>query len=173
MPERFRPPFPILRLVEGQLVQEDGSPVLDPPLSRSFLLQIDEDGAVRYAPDAGSEASEYLAYTVRTAWGTTPAANDRAVLGILDEAWFGTAVLSAISPSVWTGGLRAIPADRANPFVSVNTGRRVTALGAPDYDFGGELRPELGELHQLKHLDLGYGPGYPFAITPPIFTTRG
>ncbi len=161
VPERFRPPFPILRLAEGQPVQADGSPVSDPPISRSFLLQIDPDGAVRYAPDAGFEELEYLAYTVRTAWGTTPAANDRAVLGILDEAWFGTAVLSAISPSVWTGGLWAIPVDRANPFVSVNIDRRVTALGAPDYYFSGELRPELGELHHLEHLDLGYGSGYP------------
>ncbi len=166
VPEAFRPPFAILRLVEGRPVQEDGSPFPDSPAPRSFLLQIDPDGAVHYAEEPGVKNIEYLAYTLRTVWGTTPAANDRAVLEILDEAWFGEAVLSAVSPSrrrrvpQRTGRLGTFLARLFGPdvIVHVNADGRVTALGAPNHNFSGSLRPELGQLHQLGHLDLGNEP---------------
>ena len=166
VPEAFRPPFAILRLVEGRPVQKDGSPFPDSPVPRLFLLQIDPDGAVHYAEEPGVKNIEYLAYTLRTVWGTTPAANDRAVLEILDEAWFGEAVLSAVSPSrrqrvpQRTGRLGTFLARLFGPdaFVHVNADGRVTALGAPNRNFNGSLRPELGQLHQLGHLDLGNEP---------------
>ena len=160
VPEAFRPPFPILRLAEGQPVQEDGSPYPKPPVPYSFLLRIEPDGTVRYADDAWVEEVVYVAYTLHTVWGTTPAANDRAVLEILDETWFGETVLSAVPPPKqievpektfrgWT-----IPAHSVGPFATINLDGRVTALGAPSAWFHGSLRPELGQLHQLERLEL-------------------
>lgn len=160
VPEGFRPPFPIVRLAKGQPVQADGTPYPNPTVSRSFLLQIDPDGAVRYVDDAWVEEVIYVAYTLHTIWGTTPAANDRAVLEILDEAWFGETVLSAVPPPEqievpeetfrgWT-----IPAHQVGPFATINLDGRVTALGAPGAWFHGSLRPELGQLHQLERLEL-------------------
>ncbi len=160
VPEAFRPPFPILRLVEGQPVQADGTPYPNPPVPRSFLLQVDADGAVRYADTAWVEEVVYLAYTLHTVWGTTPAANDRTVLEILDKAWFGETVLSAVPPpeqtevpeKVFRGW--TIPAHRVGPFATINLDGRVTALGAPGAWFHGSLRPELGQLHHLERLEL-------------------
>ncbi len=164
VPEAFRPPFAILRTVQGQPVRADGSPYPNPPVPRSFLLQIDPDGTVHYAGDPWAEDEVFLAYTVHTEWGTTPAANDRAILEILDAAWFGRTVLSAVPPPEQitvpeqTGKVRTIPAHLSGPFVTINKEGRVTALGAPDSDLEGPLLAELGQLNQLEILDLHYSP---------------
>lgn len=160
LPEGFRPPFPIIRLAEGVPVQEDGSPCSNPPRARSFLIQIEPDGAVLYADEGWVNDVAYTAYSLQTIWGTTPAANDRAVLEILDAAWFGETILSAVPPPVqievpektfrgWT-----TPAHRTGPFVTIDVDGRVTEVGAPEGHFHGPLRPELGELHNLERLEM-------------------
>ena len=115
VPAPFRPPYSILRSAEGTPVLADGAPDPDHPEPRRFLLRVDPDGTVRYANEAPMEAAEYLAYALHTVWGTTPAANDRAVLEILDEHWFGEILLSAEPPPaqfevpahVWGSGTHA------------------------------------------------------------------
>ncbi len=124
---------------------------------------------------AGPEhTGRFLAYSLHTTWGTTPAANDRAVLEVLDRHWFRRTLLSAEPPpvqfevpehSVHRQG--TFPAARVGAFVTFDADGRVTALGAPTnepkeragapvYDFHSPLLPELGQLHHLEHLDLGY-----------------
>ena len=53
-----------------------------------------------YVDDDHVEGVGHLAYALDTVWGTTPTANDRAVLEILDEYWFGETLLSAEPPPV-------------------------------------------------------------------------
>ena len=119
-------------------------------------------------------ASRFLAYSLHTTWGTTPAANDRAVLEILDRHWFGETVLSAEPPPVQFEVSEhsehrrgTFPAARVGAFVTFDADGRVTVLGAPSneskeragapvYNFNGPLLPELGQLHHLEHLDLSY-----------------
>ena len=98
VPEGFRPPYPVLRTAEGTPVLADGAPDPDHPEPRRFLLRVDPDGTVHYADDTDVQGAGYLAYTLHTVWGTTPAANDRAVLEILDRHWFGETLLSAQPP---------------------------------------------------------------------------
>ena len=124
--------------------------------------------------DAPGQAGRFQAYRLDTVWGTTPAANDRAVLEILDRHWFGETLLSAEPPPVQfevpehSEHMRGtFPAARVGAFVTFDADGRVTALGAPYnepktavgapvYNFNGPLLPELGQLHHLEHLDLGY-----------------
>ncbi len=181
VPVPFRPPYPILRSAQGTPVLADGTPDPDSPELRRFLLQVEPDGHVRYADDTAVEDAEHLAYSLHTVWGTTPAANDRAVLEILDEHWFRETLLSAVLPpaqfevparELRQGYFReTIPAANLGAFVTFDADGRVTALGAPTraldwspewdpespiYHFHGPLLPELGQLHRLEHLDLGY-----------------
>ena len=165
VPEGFRPPYPVLRTAEGTPVRADGTPDPDHPEPRRFRLRVEPNGAVHYADDARVEGVGHLAYRLDTVWGTTPAANDRAILEILDAHWFGEILLSAVPPSVQievaeeTHKERTIPAHQRDVFVSLNADGRVTALGGFPNDFNyfrGSLLPELGQLHQLEHLDLGY-----------------
>ncbi len=230
VPDGFRPPYPILRTVEGRPVLADGTPNPDHPAPRRFLLRVDPDGDVHYVDDARVEGEDrqayclnlvgltgvgigtgslrppagiaagtlrapagaaqppppsrcaagpehtgrFLAYSLDTVWGTTPAANDRAVLEVLDRYWFRRTLLSAEPPpvqfevpehSVHRQG--TFPAERVGAFVAFDADGRVTALGAPTneakapagapvYEFHGPLLPELGQLHHLEHLDLSY-----------------
>ncbi len=124
---------------------------------------------------AGPEhTGRFLAYSLHTTWGTTPAANDRAVLEVLDRHWFRRTLLSAEPPPVQFEvpahveiKRGTIPGATVGAFVTFDADGRVTALGAPTnepkeragapvYDFHGPLLPELGQLHHLEHLDLGY-----------------
>lgn len=156
VPEGFRPPFSIVRLVVGHPVQADGTPFLYPPAPRSFLLQIDADGAVRYADDGWVAEVSYFAYNVHTVWGTTPAANDQAVLAILDDHWFDETTFG-VAPRLKKTDLAEFKTERRfGSYVVFDPEGRVTDLGSPGSDFNGPLRPELGQLHKLEHLDLGY-----------------
>ena len=142
VPEPFRPPYSVLRTAEGTPVLADGTPDPDHPEPRRFLLRVDPDGAVHYADDARVEGVGYLAYSLDTVWGTTPAANDRAVLEILDRHWFRKTVLSA-----W-------PPPEQGVMVALDADGRVTVLDTASYHLNGSLLPELGQLHRLEHLDL-------------------
>ncbi len=166
-PEPFRPPYPVLRTAVGTPVRADGVSDPDHPEPRRFLLRVDPDGTVHYVDDTHVEGVGYLAYSLETVWGTTPAANDRAVLEILDEHWFRKTVLSAEPPPVqfeipeqtivdaW-GDEKLVLAHLAGAFVTLDGTGRVTELGAPRYALNGILLPELGQLHRLERLDLGY-----------------
>ena len=174
VPEPFRPPYSILRTAEGIPVRADGSPDPDHPEPRRFLLRVDPEGTVHYVDDARVEGVGYLAYALDTVWGTVPAANDRAVLEILDRHWFGKTLLSAEPPPMQFEApafgiikIGTIPTAMVGSFVTFDADGRVTALGAPSdavrvlggapiYTFNGPLLPELGQLHHLEHLDLGY-----------------
>ena len=161
VPVPFRPPYPVVRTAEGRPVRTDGTPDPDQPVPRRFLLRVDPDGTVRYVDDTHVEGVGYLAYTLDTVWGTTPAANDHAVLEILDTHWFGQTILSAVPPPVQhevpaTGGPPvSIPAHTAGPFVTINGEGRVTELGTSTFRrHRPHLPAELGELHRLEELDL-------------------
>ena len=186
VPEGFRPPYPILRTAEGTPVLADGAPDPDHREPCRFLLRVDPDGAVHYADDS-MDGVGHLAYSLDTVWGTTPAANDRAVLEILDRHWFRQTLLSAEPPPeqfevpahVWSfwDYQETRPAALVGAFVAFDEDGRVTALGAPTnefkfgagapiYIFHGPLPAELGQLHRLERLDLEYrvsrkGPGVP------------
>ena len=173
IPEPFRPPYPILRTVAGTPVRADGTPDPDHPEPRRFLLRVEPEGTVHYVDDEHVEGVGHLAYSLDTVWGTTPTANDRAVLEILDGHWFGNTLLSAkpapeqvecaAHEALYWGKL---PAIRVGAFVTFDGDGRVTGLGAhsdehcwsvdTEYYFNGPLLPELGELHRLEQLDLGY-----------------
>ncbi len=90
VPFGYRPPVPVLRDVEGQPVQADGSPDPAHPNLRLFRLRVDPDGAVRYMDDAGVDEVGYLAYTLNTGWGTTSAANDQVFRALPAEPWSGS-----------------------------------------------------------------------------------
>ncbi len=201
VPAPFRPPYPILRSAEGTPVLADGAPDPDRPEPHRFLLRVEPDGHVRYADEAAVEGAGHLAYRLHTVWGTTPAANDRAVLEMLDAHWFGETLLSAVLPPETFEvparkigyGTVTLPAVSLGAFVTFDADGRVTALGtptraigpfaqlgpyaessgyllylqtrriagsvytaSPGFHFHGPLLPELGQLHRLEHLDLGY-----------------
>ncbi len=99
VPPTYRPPALLWRDVVGRVVRADGSPHPDYPTPFPFRLWLHPDGTVRQALQAGPAGEErYLAYELAVTWGTTAAANDHAVLALLDERWFGTSVLSQIPP---------------------------------------------------------------------------
>ncbi len=134
-------------------------------------------------------AGRFLAYTLHTTWGTTAAANDRAILEILDRHWFRKTLLSAEPPPVQfevpehsEHRRGTFPAARVGAFVTFDADGRVTALGAPTnepkaragapvYNFHGPLLPELGQLHHLEYLDLSYLPGDDFLREPDAALT--
>ncbi len=151
VPAAFRPPFPILRTGEGRPMRADGTPDPEQTAFRRFLLRVNPDGVVHYVDDVQGTDVGHLAYTLHTVWGTTPAANDRAVLELLDQAWWpGHTVLARHRGQTQAGsGLHG------GAYVTLNAAGRVTALGAPGYRIHGYLSAELGELHRLEDLNLG------------------
>ena len=90
------------------------------------------------------EGVGFLAYALDMVWGTTPAANDRAVLEILDRHWFGETLLLACPPP--------------EHHVTLDADGRVTALDTKGRFLDSYLPPELGQLYRLEHLDLSNDP---------------
>ena len=144
LPPEFRPPFPVLRRVAGQPVLVDGS--LDPtqPDPRPFRLQLEPDGRVRYLEHPDVEGVGYLAYSLHLAWGTTPAANDQAVLQILAE--IAQEDISRFDQLEFEDG-------------------RITRL--EQNDLTGEIPPELGQLSHLQVLRLQVAWGEHLTALPP------
>ena len=186
LPPDYRPPFPLWRDVAGRVVQADGSPDPAFPDPYPFRLWILPDGTVRqHWPAAPAVDERYLAYELNVIWGTTPAANDHAVLALLDEHWFGTAVLSATPPKeehrwqapphpYWDRARKErrkpddwAPVARMTARVTFNDRGRVANLflGGP---FFAEMPSELGQLGHLEHLTLigGVEASYPSGIVP-------
>ena len=110
-------------------------------------------------------------FTLSAQWGTTPAANDRVVLAILEENWMlGRPVLTNIMTN------REPPA-HTEPglcsFLALNPEGRVTELRLQDILRRAPLPPELGQLTGLQclHLELPDGDWYwELTITglPPV-----
>ena len=179
VPPPFRPPYPIQRSVVGQPGPTDGAPDPDPDAFPRFWLQIGADGAVHYGDDTQVARGDRLAYTLRTVWGTTPAANDQAVLEILDTAWFEAPVLSRTPPPVRREShiVRSwfVPRDL---FVTRRADGRVTALGLQNLG-SHPIPPALGELTALQYLDLStrfsilYGDRLYRGLMGPIPPTLG
>ena len=86
LPEDARPPYAIWRDVEGRARLADGTPDPAHPDPVRLRLWIQPDGVLEYeVRDAGLPATQ-AALDLAVAWGTTPTANDLAVLDILRAA---------------------------------------------------------------------------------------
>ena len=188
VPPPFRPPYAIQRTVEGPGGPTYGSPEPDLPTFPRFLLQVNPDGSVHYVGDTPDPGEDRQTYTLHTVWGTTPAANDQAVLEILDQAWFQAPVLSRTPPPVrrqthrvqdksLPKHLRFIPEDL---FVTRRADGRVTALGIRNnLILDHFIPPALGELTALQYLDLGtqfsifYGDRFGMGLIGPIPPSLG
>ena len=172
LPPAYRPPFLLWRDVAGRVVQADGSPDPAFPEPYPFRLWILPDGTVRQHWQAAPAVDErYLAYEMNVTWGTTPAANDHAVLALLDEHWFGTAVLSATPPKEkhrWQAPPHPYwnpePTERRKPddwtetvwmtsSMIFNDQGRVAELSLTG-PFFSDMPSELGQLSQLEELVL-------------------
>ncbi|MCY3658722.1 MAG: hypothetical protein OXG36_06855 [Caldilineaceae bacterium] len=175
LPPAYRPPFLLWRDVAGRVVQADGSPDPAFPEPYPFRLWILPDGTVRQHWQAAPAIDErYLAYEMNVTWGTTPAANDHAVLALLDEHWFGTAVLSAMPPKEehrwqvpyhhpywdWDFGRKErrkpddwTPIARMTARATFNDRGRVAELYLSG-PFFADMPSELGQLGHLEHLTL-------------------
>ena len=165
VPPAFRPPYPIIRTVEGQPMTRAGDPDPASTAPRRFRLQVNPDGTVYYVDDALVEGVGYLAYTLQTVWGTTPAANDHAVLQILDAHWFDETFLSRHPPPVLVEvpayiKKGSIPAHMSLMYVALDAAGRVAGLGRVIDARGRYLLAEVGELHHLTDLYLGRGGEY-------------
>ena len=155
VPPPFRPPYAIQRTVEGPGGPTYGSPEPDLPTFPRFRLQVNPDGSVHYVGDTPDPGEDRQAYTLHTVWGTTPAANDQAVLEILDQTWFQAPVLSRTPPPVRRQShhdeARFVPEDL---FVTRRADGRVTALDMlNNITFMNHfIPPALGELTALQDL---------------------
>ena len=129
VPPEFRPPFPILRWGTGQWQQMNRSLVPYHPDDCRFHLEIDPAGNVRYAN--GGNAEVHGACSWQTKWGTTPVANDAAILEILGPY---------LDPPWW------FDPDK------YKVESRVTALGL--WGLNLPIPPELLQLGELEHLFL-------------------
>ena len=172
LPPAYRPPFLLWRDVAGRVVKADGSPDPAFPEPYPFRLWILPDGTVRQHWQAAPAVDErYLAYEMNVTWGTTPAANDHAVLALLDEHWFGTAVLSATPPKeehrwqapphpYWDHARKErrkpddwTPVAVMTARVTFNDRSRVAELYVSG-PFFSDMPSELGQLGHLEHLTL-------------------
>ena len=81
IPADSRPPYAVWRDVEGRAMKPDGTP---DPLPLRIWIQ--PDGSMQYEVREAVVRATHAALDLEVAWGTTAAANDRAVLGILRAA---------------------------------------------------------------------------------------
>lgn len=148
MPPAYRPPFPIIREVETQPVRESRQVDRNPEDVSRIRLQIGVDGTVRTVDRGEARAAGSRAHTVHTAWGTTPAANDRTVLEILSKAWGRDLDRDYLGVVLDAAG-RVQTLDWSSPVYSMY--RHVTSRTYRAW----QLPPELGQLGHLTHLFLG------------------
>ena len=163
LPEDARPPYAVWRDVETRAVRLDGTPDPAHPDPLPLRLWIRPDGGLEYeVREAGVQAA-HAALDLAVAWGTTAAANDRAVLDIL-----GAALGLELSPrelGAWFDGSRRVGhLDwRANhPYETDERG-----IHPPDVRVTWQLPSELGQLTALSQLALG-GPLLTGTIPPEL-----
>ena len=95
LPPALRPPFALVRerAVEALPAGPPRRAGADPDIPAAWSrLQIAPDGSVRHStvphPQYRQQAELPAAFRLHAQWGTTPAANDRAVLDVLAKTWF-------------------------------------------------------------------------------------
>ena len=86
IPEDDRPRYTVWRDVEELAVQADGTPDPAHPDPLPLRLWIHPDGSLQFEVRNTSPEVAQVALNLEVAWGTTPAANDLAVLDILNDA---------------------------------------------------------------------------------------
>ena len=101
VPPGYRPPYPVWRDVTGTVLKADGS--RDPKYSDpyQFRVWILPSGTIRHSATPRLENKRSLTYQLNLTWGTTPGANDAAVLALLDAK--GVHVLMGID-AAWGSG---------------------------------------------------------------------
>ena len=162
VPEEFRPHIPVVRVVEGVVVDPHGVPA-NPPRVVDFEITVTPDGAVRYQDGPHLEGVGYLAYELDTAWETAMSP-DRAVLEEIRAAFPATTFYGVDPLPGW--GVDDMPLAQWKG-VSTDAYGRVTNL---DVVAGGSgpLPRSIGQLSALRRLQLGpvgyesfaeYGPG--------------
>ncbi len=83
IPDGYRPHLPIVRTVQGSVVDAEGIPV-DPPRHVGFTITVSPDGTVRYSDGKQFDDASYLAYDRVLDWETS-VSPDRAVLAELQN----------------------------------------------------------------------------------------
>ena len=141
----FRPPFPIWRDVEGQVVQTDGLPDPRFPVPVAVRFWFEADGTVTWRYQTEWEDAVYLATTLTSVWGTNPTAHDRAVLTLLEAAWKDDMHILDPWPAQW-------------PRVRLNPDGRVVSLAWEEEKLTGPIPSELGQLMALERLTLAGNP---------------
>ncbi len=182
IPEDARPSQAVWRDVKGRAVHIDGTPDPAHPNPLPLRLWIHPDGTLQYeVREAGLEAV-HATLDLAVAWGTTPAANDLAVLDILGtalglEEWSKPWDLKAQVDG--TGRVWRVEWNARHPYETVGAEFRHTAWGGgskPDPARGirppgvrrtWQLPSELGQLTQMRRLVLG-GPLLTGTIPPEL-----
>ena len=148
VPEDFRPHIPVVRAVEGVVVDTHGIPV-NPPRVIDFEIIVTPDGAVRYQDGPNLDGVGHLAYALDTAWETA-ISPDRAVLEEIRAAFPDT--IYGVDP-LPNWGVDDMPLAQWEG-VSTDAYGRVTNLDVAAGG-GGPLPRSIGQLSALRRLQLG------------------
>ncbi len=141
VPPEYRPPYPIWRDVTGTVLQADGTRdpnYLDPFPFRVWILP---SGTIRHSATPELAKKHSLAYQLNLTWGTTPGANDAAILALL--AAKGVHVLSD-SDSDWGAGF-----DVRLPLCPNEANASTGSLGDPMSPWYWNCQSESGQLVRL------------------------
>lgn len=142
VPEGFRPHIPVIRTVEGTVVDANGVPV-NPSRVVVFKVTVMPDGPVRYVDGEQLDDVGYLAYAFQAVWETA-VSPDRAVLeDLMAKANFLN--------NNW--GRADVPLDKWSG-VSTDAFGRVTHLNLNGLGGRGDLPPSIGRLSVLRTLNL-------------------
>ncbi len=167
VPPEYRPPYPIWRDVTGTVLQADGT--RDPNYSDPFPFRvwILPSGTIRHSTTPELATNRSLAYQLNLTWGTTPGANDAAVMALLNAK--GVNVLLGIDVD-WRSGfdvrlplcgnkeevLIGLSIDSVDPWYwncQNESGQLVRLrLDAQFINDRGSLPSEIGQLQQLEQL---------------------
>ena len=151
VPEGFRPHMPVVRTVEGTVVDANGT-LFNPSRVVAFEITVTPDGAVRYVDGELLDDVGYLAYTIHMVWETA-VSPDRAVLeDLMAKADFH--LLRIYANFNW--GRADVPLAQWSG-VSTDAFGRVTHLELQGFGGSGDLPPSVGRLSALRTLDLSNG----------------
>ena len=169
--EAYRPPWPLWRDVTGQAMQADGTPDPNHPEPLPLRLWIHPDGTLQYDAAVDELGVEYLAYDLDLAWGTTRAANDLAVLDILNAAMDLELTPEELGADRdGTGRVTVLDWHANHPYeygeYGSNPGPK-RGIHPPGVRKAWELPSELGQLTRLTRLALG-GPLLTGTIPPEL-----
>ena len=169
IPEDHRPPYAVWRDVGARAVLADGTP--DPVRLR---LWIQPDGNLEYEVRDASLKATHAVLDLEVAWGTTAAANDRAVLDIFSSA-LGLLNLSPQELGVFvdhSGRVTVLDWVEHYPdgyweFLELPKWPLYTGIRSPGVRVEWQLPSELGQLTDMYKLVLG-GPLLTGTIPPEL-----